>query len=61
MSFNKATPCHILYCEDENEPLILNGVDAQPLLFAKYTKAKSYALKQFTDEERQHIRFVNVR
>ena len=57
--FDKKKPCHVLYVEDENEPLVLNGSDGQPLLFANYSKAKKHVGRTMDASEREHVRFVN--
>lgn len=59
MSFDKKKPCFVLYVEDENEPLVLNGVDGQPLMFRNYSKAKQYVSKNLSEKECEHVRFVN--
>lgn len=58
--FNKAKPCHILYVENPDDPMVLNGTDGQPLMFKNYATAKRHAMKVFDDKIREHLRFINI-
>lgn len=57
--FDKKKPCFVLYVEDENEPLVMNGADGQPLMFSNYSKAKKHVGRTMDAAEREHVRFVN--